>query len=274
YVKVYLLPDKSKSGKRKTKVKKHTLNPVFEEVLRFSTTMSELENRALWVSVWHSDMFGRNDFLGEVMVSLAGTVFDDVTPKAYPLQDRTEPLEELSYSPRGDLILALKFVPPDALAIRKPRRSRGALHVLVKEAKSLAPVRPHGLADPVCKSLLLPEKGKGSKQKTSVCRKTLHPTWNHTLVFDDTSLQDLSDRALELSVWDHDRLAPSHFLGGCRLSLGHGKHNNKPAEWMEAAGMEVRLWRQMLEKPNLWVEGSIMLRPTLDKPIYSSALTE
>ena len=34
YVKVYLLPDKSKSGKRKTKVKKHTLNPVFDELLR------------------------------------------------------------------------------------------------------------------------------------------------------------------------------------------------------------------------------------------------
>ena len=34
YVKVYLLPDKSKSGKRKTKVKKHTINPVFDEVLK------------------------------------------------------------------------------------------------------------------------------------------------------------------------------------------------------------------------------------------------
>ena len=34
YVKVYLLPDKSKSGKRKTKVKKHTLNPVFDEMLK------------------------------------------------------------------------------------------------------------------------------------------------------------------------------------------------------------------------------------------------
>ena len=34
YVKVYLLPDKSKSGKRKTKVKKHTLNPVFDELLK------------------------------------------------------------------------------------------------------------------------------------------------------------------------------------------------------------------------------------------------
>ena len=31
---MYLLPDKSKSGKRKTKVKKHTLNPVFDETLK------------------------------------------------------------------------------------------------------------------------------------------------------------------------------------------------------------------------------------------------
>ena len=28
---MYLLPDNSKSGKRKMKVKKHTLNPVFDE---------------------------------------------------------------------------------------------------------------------------------------------------------------------------------------------------------------------------------------------------
>lgn len=50
--------------------------------------MSELDSRTLWVSVWHSDMFGRNDFLGEVIISLTDTVFDDVTPKWYPLQDR------------------------------------------------------------------------------------------------------------------------------------------------------------------------------------------
>ena len=30
----YCYVDRSKAGKRKTKVKKHTLNPVFEEILR------------------------------------------------------------------------------------------------------------------------------------------------------------------------------------------------------------------------------------------------
>ena len=41
YVKVYLLPDRSKSGKRKTKVKKHTLNPLFEEILKVSVTLKK-----------------------------------------------------------------------------------------------------------------------------------------------------------------------------------------------------------------------------------------
>lgn len=126
YVKVYLLPDKSKSGKRKTKVKKHTLNPEFNETLKvsisirdqswaskqhsslspcscmrvrawmvrhtttfqFHMSLSGLETRTLWLTVWHSDMFGRNDFLGEVRMPLENKIFDDPTPKWYPLQER------------------------------------------------------------------------------------------------------------------------------------------------------------------------------------------
>lgn len=90
YVKVYLLPDKSKAGKRKTKVKKHTLNPFFDEVLKFQMSLSSLESRTLWLSVWHSDMFGRNDFLGEVLISLQGRVFDNPQPQWYLLQERVK----------------------------------------------------------------------------------------------------------------------------------------------------------------------------------------
>ncbi|GFS31859.1 synaptotagmin-like protein 5 [Trichonephila inaurata madagascariensis] len=88
YVKVYLLPDRTKSGKRKTKVKKHTLNPVFEESLKFHVTINELVIRTLWLSVWHSDRFGRNDFLGEVMLPLGSDVIESSGSKWYPLQER------------------------------------------------------------------------------------------------------------------------------------------------------------------------------------------
>ena len=42
----------------------------------------------MWLTVWHSDMFGRNDFLGEVMLPLQGVPMDDPTPRWYGLQDR------------------------------------------------------------------------------------------------------------------------------------------------------------------------------------------
>lgn len=45
---MYLLPDKSKAGKRKTKVKKHTLNPIFEEILKVNIFIkTPIENSKL-----------------------------------------------------------------------------------------------------------------------------------------------------------------------------------------------------------------------------------
>lgn len=76
-------------------------------------------------------------------------------------------------------------------------------------------------------SYLLPDKGRSSKQKTHVARKTVNPIWNYTFVYDDVTLQELAERCLELTVWDHDRLASNEFLGGVRFSLGTGKKQNQ-----------------------------------------------
>lgn len=120
-------------------------------------------------------MFGRNDFLGEVMMSLENVVFDEPNPKWYPLQERvstltetifrlnakfpneklqTEPFEEL-ISYKGDVIVGLKFVPPEVSGTgtnkKKNKQPKGSLHVLVKEAKHLTAVKSSGLSDPFCK---------------------------------------------------------------------------------------------------------------------------
>ncbi|XP_059622132.1 uncharacterized protein LOC132265448 isoform X2 [Phlebotomus argentipes] len=279
YVKVYLLPDKSKSGKRKTKVKKHTLNPFFDEVLKFHMSISSLESRTLWLTVWHSDMFGRNDFLGEVLINLQGKMFDNPQPQWYQLQERSEPFDEPA-AYRGDIIVGLKFVPPDSGynssgSMRKFSKSsitsrssntstKGQLHVLVKEAKNLMPVKANGTCDAFCKSYLLPEKSRSSKRKTDVIKRTVNPVWNHTIVYEDVTLQELSERALELTIWDHDRLASNEFLGGVRFSLGTGKHYGKAVEWMDATGKELSLWQSMLNRPNFWVEGCLVLRSSID----------
>ncbi|XP_034137326.1 uncharacterized protein LOC117589478 isoform X14 [Drosophila guanche] len=292
YVKVYLLPDKSKAGKRKTKVKKHTLNPIFDETMRFHTPISSLESRTLWLTVWHSDMFGRNDFLGEVSVNLQGRVFDNPQSQWYLLQERSEPFDEVA-TYRGDIVVGLKYIPPENLkssffsrgssltgsssnlrkfggsiksvASKSDRCAKGGqLHVLVKEAKHLSPIKANGSCDAFCKSYLLPDRTRSSKQKTPVVKRTLHPTWNYTFVYEDVSLEDLSERALELTVWDHDRLASNEFVGGIRFSLGTGRSYGRQVEWMDATGKELSLWQNMLDRPNFWVEGSLVLRSSLD----------
>jgi len=264
YVKVYLLPDRSKTGKRKTKIKKNTLNPVFDEPLRFPAAVSELDSRTLWVTVWHSDMFGRNDFLGEVLLPLNALSLESEQARWYPLQERSDLHEEGGGGPRGDVIVALKYAPPEDAMSRRSRRPRGTLHVMIKEAKHLVSARSNGSADPFCKCYLLPDR-KGSKQKTSVVRRSLSPRWSGALSFPDVTAGELAERALELTVWDHS-LTANELLGAARFNSTAALHQGRPVDWMDAAGQEVTLWEQMLERPGFWVEGSVPLRATLDRP--------
>uniref|UniRef100_A0A8D2LL03 Synaptotagmin like 5 n=1 Tax=Varanus komodoensis TaxID=61221 RepID=A0A8D2LL03_VARKO len=79
YVKVYLLPDKSRQSKRKTKIKSNSTNPEFNETLkvRTGTDHTQLETRTLQLSVWHYDRFGHNSFLGEVEIPLDSWNFEN-----------------------------------------------------------------------------------------------------------------------------------------------------------------------------------------------------
>ncbi|CAG14332.1 unnamed protein product, partial [Tetraodon nigroviridis] len=70
YVKTYLLPDTSRHSKRKTSIKANSINPVFNENLRYIISHSQLETRSLQVSVWHHDRFAQNRFLGRGGVDL------------------------------------------------------------------------------------------------------------------------------------------------------------------------------------------------------------
>ena len=55
------------------------------------------------------------------------------------------------------------------------------LHVHVERAMGLAAADSNGYSDPYVKTYLLPDKAKHTKQKTSVKKRTLDPTYNETL---------------------------------------------------------------------------------------------
>ncbi|KAK2544946.1 Sytl5 [Columba livia] len=88
YVKAYLLPDKSRQSKRKTKIKSNSTNPEFNETLKYVISHTQLETRTLQLSVWHYDRFGHNSFLGEVEIPFDSWNFESQGDEWFVLQPK------------------------------------------------------------------------------------------------------------------------------------------------------------------------------------------
>ncbi|XP_068174102.1 synaptotagmin-like protein 2 isoform X2 [Antennarius striatus] len=261
YVKSYLIPDKANLGKRKTSVKKKTLNPTFNEILRYRVRMEYLKTKMLILSVWHHDTFGRNSFLGEVDLDLSKWNFSHTQMNYVALKGKTfqtTPSLQPSGS-RGEMKLAIRFLPQSAQseesAVESP--NSGEVHIWVKECKNLPLIRT--TIDPYVKCFVLPDTSRKSRQKTRVLQRTVDPAFNHTMVYDGIREADLVEACVELTVWDRDKLI-SHLLGGLRLGVGSGTSYGAMVDWMDSTPYEVKLWERMRASPNEWVEDVLPLR--------------
>ncbi|XP_062392633.1 synaptotagmin-like protein 2 isoform X1 [Sardina pilchardus] len=255
YVKCYLLPDKAKLGKRKTGVKKKTLNPTFNEILRYKISLDTLRITMLNLSVWHNDNFGRNSFLGEVDVDLREWSISDTQMKDYLLRPRVVTRPSTTET-RGDMRVALRFLPQVTQSKRSSKA--GEVQIWVRECKNLPVVRGV-IIDPFVKCTVLPDTSRKGRQKTRVAKKTADPVFNHTMVYDGFKPEDLREACVELTVWDHDRLS-NHFLGGLRLGLGTGKSYGSEVTWMDSTSDEATLWNRMMISQGEWVEDVLPLR--------------
>ncbi|XP_068037690.1 synaptotagmin-like protein 2 isoform X14 [Anomalospiza imberbis] len=258
YVKTYLLPEKYRLGKRKTSIKKKTLNPVYNEILRYKIEKELLKNQSLNISVWHNDTFGRNSFLGEVELDLGAWEWNDLSSKQinwFPLKPRT-PAITLNLENRGEMKLALQYVPHPIGG--KKTLSTGEVHIWVKECHNLPLLRGNRL-NSFIKCTILPDTSRKSRQKTRTVTKTTNPVFNHTMVYDGFRPEDLKEACIELTVWDHNKLA-NHFLGGLRIGLGTGKSYGTTVDWMDSTSDETALWEKMMNSPNTWIEDTLPLR--------------
>ncbi|XP_078403542.1 uncharacterized protein LOC144683879 isoform X1 [Cetorhinus maximus] len=258
YVKTYLLPDKARMGKRKTSVKRRNVNPLYNEILKYKIEKSVLLIQKLNLSVWHNDTLGRNSFLGEVDVDLASWDWSNRELNWYLLKSRC-PAVGIGIDHRGEISLAIKYIPPGALGAGDP--STGEVHIWMKNARDLPQLRSSGV-DSFVKCYVLPDTSKKSYQKTRIVKKDTNPIYNHTIVYDGFRTEDLKQACVELTVWDHEKLT-NHFLGGLRLGFGTGYSYGIPVEWMDSTEEEVALWQEMVSNPNEWIPGSLLLRSQL-----------
>ncbi|KAM9801898.1 synaptotagmin-like protein 5 isoform 4-T4 [Syngnathus typhle] len=284
YVKTYLLPDMSRQSKRKTGIKAKTINPVFNENLRYVISHSQLETRTLQVSVWHHDRFGHNSFLGEVELTFDSWEFDSQIDEWFSLQPKLESSIDATMQYKGELTVVLKYIPAeknlmlplDQVQVKKgflkgKKKSTftppkgGMVELLVKGAKNLTAVKSGGTSDPFVKGYLLPDSQKSTKHKTAVERRTVNPHWNHTFTYCGLQPGDLNNVCLELTVWDKEALASNIFLGGVRLGAGTGTSYGNEVDWMDSFGEEQRLWQRMIENPEVPQECTLMLRSSMRK---------
>ncbi|XDB54005.1 hypothetical protein AB1E18_007481 [Capra hircus] len=265
YVKTYLLPDRSSQGKRKTSVQKNTVEPTFQETLKYQVELAQLASRQLQVSVWHLGVLTRRVFLGEVIVPLATWDFEDRESQSfrwYPLRAKAEKSEDSLPTNNGELTVRAKLVLPAG-----PRElqeapegtgdepsQNGQLCLVVLGAKNL-PVRSDGTLNSFVKGCLTLPDQQRLRLKSPVLKKQACPQWKHSFVFKGVTPSQLRQSSLELTVWDQATFGVNdRFLGGARLGskedLPGGAHTSSQAKLQ---------WQKVLSSPNVWTDMTLIL---------------
>ncbi|XP_045700026.1 synaptotagmin-like protein 3 isoform X2 [Phyllostomus hastatus] len=265
YVKTYLLPDRSSQGKRKTSVQKNTVDPTFQETLKYQVEPAQLATRRLQVSVWHLGTLARRVFLGEVIIPLASWDFEDSATQAFrwhPLRAKAEKHEDSSSPNHGELTVRAKLVlPAGPSKLQEAQEGTGEepscdgqLCLVVLGAQNL-PVRSDGTLNSFVKGCLtLPDKQK-LRLKSPVLKKQACPQWKHSFVFNGVSPAQLRQSSLELTVWDQAAFGVSdRLLGEARLGP-----REDPAGGTGSGSHSKLQWQKVLSSPNLWTDMTLVL---------------
>ncbi|CAI9173716.1 unnamed protein product [Rangifer tarandus platyrhynchus] len=266
YVKTYLLPDRSSQGKRKTSVQKNTVEPTFQETLKYQVELAQLASRQLQVSVWHLGVLTRRVFLGEVIIPLATWDFEDRVSQSfrwYPLRAKAEKSEDSLPTNNGELaVRAMLVLPAGPRELQEAPEGtgdepsqNGQLCLVVLGAKNL-PVRSDGTLNSFVKACLTLPDQQRLRLKSPVLKKQACPQWKHSFVFKGVTPSQLRQSSLELTVWDQATFGVNdRFLGGARLGLKEdqpgGAHTSSQAKLQ---------WQKVLSSPNLWTDITLILR--------------
>ena len=91
YVKMYLLPDRSKKSKRKSEVIKDTVDPIYNKTFEYELPVQKMANHQLEVSVVdNKGRFSRCSTMGRCVIDLAQVAHKEINQKWYDLVEVDE----------------------------------------------------------------------------------------------------------------------------------------------------------------------------------------
>ncbi|XP_014791402.1 synaptotagmin-11 [Octopus bimaculoides] len=222
YIKLQLLPEKK--YKRKTRILRKTLNPVYDETFTFyGVDYNQLEDIILHFVVLSFDKFSRDEIIGEVIYPLSNV---DLSQKEISLcKDITARHLKFRTQGRGELLVSLSYQP-----------AANRLTVVVLKARNLPKMDVTGLSDPYVKIYLLYNGQRIAKKKTHVKKRTLNPVFNESFLFDVPYNEGLHSISLEFLLLDFDRMTKNEVIG--RLEIGS-----------RTTGQELHHWNEVLNCP-------------------------
>ncbi|XP_075587387.1 uncharacterized protein LOC124499900 isoform X1 [Dermatophagoides farinae] len=259
YIKAYIIVDhqQEKAFKKKTKIKKPlkvdtsagSLYEVeYNEILRFQGKWREFASGQLSVSLWNNDTFGRNTLLGQTLIRLNESVMlNSIQTRIWHDLHQPTKIKCQSVHVKGSLFVAIKHEDV-AISSSVDGTGVGSLHVLIKEADDLNLTQYNINGYAYCKVMLKPERNKDDRHKTRTVKMGQCPRWNETIVFNNINRNDMNVKELEIAIMWLDKSSKT-YLGSIRLTNHEGASNE-----------ERNLWRQSIERPNLWAYGKIPLR--------------
>nr|XP_023868852.1 double C2-like domain-containing protein alpha [Salvelinus alpinus] len=270
YSRLSLREGTCRANKLKTKIVRNTLNPVWNEMLTYvGITEEDMHRKTLRLSVCDEDKLTHNEFIGESRVPLK-RVKPDQTKHFHTCLEHPPPLpspttmgttlrgiscylrenfrtvenEQLhSLEERGRVLLLPAFLSPlDEGEEEEGGRRRKGLCVGVQRCAHLPAHGRTAFSDPNVKTYLKPDTQKKSKHKTAVIKKTLNPEFNEEFFY-EISMSELSNKTLEVTVWDYDLGRSNDFIGGVCLSC-HSQ-GDPLRHWMDCLknkGQRVERW--------------------------------
>ena len=98
---------------------------------------------------------------------------------------------------------------------------------------------------------------------------SIAPVWEEVFVYKGSEKDLLTQRVLEVTIWDFDKRGSNDFIGGVRIGPARSGSASQGPDWMDSFGDELVHWESVMARPGEWVEQWHTLRPRMDKSISS-----
>ncbi len=216
----------------KSKVVKKSVNPTFNEAVILDVQPGAC---VVEIQIYDHDIVGSNEFMGQVVFPISQLVIGEEKRAKFTLctrspEDRVSGVIDISLCLTVAPVDPVIEYPPHSIELlqdRQRKNASGCIRVGLVCARELISTDSNGFSDPFVRI----QVGSDS-QKSKVVKRNLHPIFCEGFVFELPS----GTPAINITLFDHDRIGTNDFLGCCNFPLGDVSEGVTVKKWLQLRG--------------------------------------